>query len=338
MTATLVSYDDAVARYEPVIGLETHVELGTVTKMFCGCPTVFGAEPNSAVCPVCLGLPGSLPVANRAAIEYTIRIGLALNCSIATWCRFARKNYFYPDMPKDFQISQYDEPLCTDGWLDVDGRGPAVPDRHRARAPGGGHRQVAARGRGHRPDPRRGLLAGRLQPGRHPAGRGGHQAGARHRRAGPRGGPGLRHRAARAAARAGRLRRPDGRGLAALRREHLDRARRGAVGHPDRDQERQLAALGRARRPVRDPAPGRRARRRRPDRAGDPALPGGQRAPRRPAGARKRRRTTATSPSPTWCRWPRRGSGSRSCGPRCPSCPPPAAPGCRPTGACPTWT
>ncbi|HEY1644035.1 MAG TPA: Asp-tRNA(Asn)/Glu-tRNA(Gln) amidotransferase subunit GatB [Streptosporangiaceae bacterium] len=119
MTATLVTYDDALARYEPVLGLETHVELGTVTKMFCGCPTVFGAEPNSAVCPVCLGLPGSLPVASRAAIEYTIRIGLALNCSIATWCRFARKNYFYPDMPKDFQISQYDEPLCTDGWLDV---------------------------------------------------------------------------------------------------------------------------------------------------------------------------------------------------------------------------
>ena len=116
---TLVSYDEALASYEPVIGLETHVELGTVTKMFCGCPTVFGAQPNSAVCPVCLGLPGSLPVASRAAIEYTIRIGLALNCSIASWCRFARKNYFYPDMPKDFQISQYDEPLCTDGWLDI---------------------------------------------------------------------------------------------------------------------------------------------------------------------------------------------------------------------------
>jgi len=116
---TLIPIEEALSRYEPVIGLETHVELGTVTKMFCGCPTVFGAEPNAAVCPVCLGLPGSLPVANRAAIEYTIRIGLALNCSIASWCRFARKNYFYPDMPKDFQISQYDEPLCTDGWLDV---------------------------------------------------------------------------------------------------------------------------------------------------------------------------------------------------------------------------
>jgi aspartyl-tRNA(Asn)/glutamyl-tRNA(Gln) amidotransferase subunit B len=119
LAAQLVGYDEAVARYDPVIGLETHVELGTVTKMFCGCPTAFGAEPNSAVCPVCLGLPGSLPVTNRVAIEYTIRIGLALNCSIASWCRFARKNYFYPDMPKNYQISQYDEPLCTDGWLDV---------------------------------------------------------------------------------------------------------------------------------------------------------------------------------------------------------------------------
>jgi aspartyl-tRNA(Asn)/glutamyl-tRNA(Gln) amidotransferase subunit B len=118
-TEQLVSYDEALSRYDPVIGLETHVELGTVTKMFCGCPTTFGLPPNSAVCPVCLGLPGSLPVANRAAIEYTIRIGLALHCTIAPWCRFARKNYFYPDMPKNFQISQYDEPLCTDGWMEV---------------------------------------------------------------------------------------------------------------------------------------------------------------------------------------------------------------------------
>jgi aspartyl-tRNA(Asn)/glutamyl-tRNA(Gln) amidotransferase subunit B len=120
-TDTLVPFAAALERYEPVIGLETHVELGTRTKMFCGCTTTFGAEPNSQVCPVCLGLPGSLPVVNRMAIEYAIRIGLALNCTIATWCRFARKNYFYPDMPKNFQISQYDEPLCTDGYLDVAG-------------------------------------------------------------------------------------------------------------------------------------------------------------------------------------------------------------------------
>jgi aspartyl-tRNA(Asn)/glutamyl-tRNA(Gln) amidotransferase subunit B len=114
------TYEDALATYEPVIGLETHVELGTRTKMFCGCPTNFGAEPNTQVCPVCLGLPGSLPVANRAGIEATIRIGLALNCTIAAWCRFARKNYFYPDMPKNYQISQYDEPLCVDGYVDIE--------------------------------------------------------------------------------------------------------------------------------------------------------------------------------------------------------------------------
>lgn len=112
-------FDDVMAAFEPVIGLETHVELGTHSKMFCSCPTAFGAEPNTQVCPVCLGLPGSMPVVNRMAVESTIRMGLALNCSIASWCRFARKNYFYPDMPKDYQISQYDEPLCFDGYLDV---------------------------------------------------------------------------------------------------------------------------------------------------------------------------------------------------------------------------
>jgi aspartyl-tRNA(Asn)/glutamyl-tRNA(Gln) amidotransferase subunit B len=118
MTLT-TGYDDVLDRYDPVIGLETHVELGTATKLFCGCSTVFGAPPNTHVCPVCLGLPGSLPVTNEKAIEFTIRIGLALHCDIASWCRFARKNYFYPDMPKDYQVSQYDEPLCTDGYLDV---------------------------------------------------------------------------------------------------------------------------------------------------------------------------------------------------------------------------
>jgi aspartyl-tRNA(Asn)/glutamyl-tRNA(Gln) amidotransferase subunit B len=114
------TYGELLTRYEPVIGLETHVELGTASKMFCGCSTEFGAEPNTHTCPVCLGLPGALPVANEKAIESTIRIGLALHCSIAEWCRFARKNYFYPDMPKNFQTSQYDEPLCVDGYLDVE--------------------------------------------------------------------------------------------------------------------------------------------------------------------------------------------------------------------------
>ena len=117
--STPIPFDDAMTEFEPVIGMEVHVELGTESKIFCGCPTAFGAPPNTQVCPVCLGLPGSMPVMNAMAIESTIRIGLALNCSIAEWCRMARKNYFYPDMPKDYQVSQYDEPLCVDGYLDV---------------------------------------------------------------------------------------------------------------------------------------------------------------------------------------------------------------------------
>jgi aspartyl-tRNA(Asn)/glutamyl-tRNA(Gln) amidotransferase subunit B len=112
-----MDYDEVLERFDPVLGLEVHVELSTHTKMFCGCPTAFGAEPNTQVCPVCLGLPGSLPVVNRAAVESAIRIGLALNCEIVEWCRFARKNYFYPDMPKNFQISQYDEPISVHGAL-----------------------------------------------------------------------------------------------------------------------------------------------------------------------------------------------------------------------------
>jgi aspartyl-tRNA(Asn)/glutamyl-tRNA(Gln) amidotransferase subunit B len=116
---TLVDYAEVVERFDPVLGLEVHVELNTQTKMFCGCPTAFGAEPNTQVCPVCLGLPGALPVVNRSAVESAIRIGLALNCTIAPWGRFARKNYFYPDMPKNFQTSQYDEPIAVGGFLDV---------------------------------------------------------------------------------------------------------------------------------------------------------------------------------------------------------------------------
>ncbi|MFA6300309.1 MAG: Asp-tRNA(Asn)/Glu-tRNA(Gln) amidotransferase GatCAB subunit B, partial [Nocardioides sp.] len=119
MSDTLVPWDDVLAAYDPALGLEVHVELNTLTKMFCGCPTEFGAAPNSQVCPTCLGLPGAMPVVNGKAVESAIRIGLALNCEIAEWCRFARKNYFYPDMPKNFQTSQYDEPIAFEGYMDV---------------------------------------------------------------------------------------------------------------------------------------------------------------------------------------------------------------------------
>ena len=119
MSDALLTFEESLERFDPAMGLEVHVELNTNSKMFCGCPTEFGAEPNTQVCPTCLGLPGAMPVVNRVAVESAMRIGLALNCEIAEWCRFARKNYFYPDMPKNFQTSQYDEPIAFDGWMDV---------------------------------------------------------------------------------------------------------------------------------------------------------------------------------------------------------------------------
>jgi len=107
-------------KYQINIGLEVHVELLTESKLFCGCSTKFGAPPNTQVCPVCLGLPGVLPVINKKAVDYTILTALALNCKISRSCRFARKNYYYPDLPKNYQISQYDEPLAKDGWLEIE--------------------------------------------------------------------------------------------------------------------------------------------------------------------------------------------------------------------------
>ncbi|MFM7520430.1 MAG: Asp-tRNA(Asn)/Glu-tRNA(Gln) amidotransferase GatCAB subunit B, partial [Planctomycetota bacterium] len=118
------------APYTTVIGLEVHVQLLTHTKLFCGCPTDFGAPPNTQVCPVCLGLPGSLPVLNRRAFELALRAGLALECRIAPFTKWDRKNYFYPDLPKGYQISQFDLPFATDGSLEVvDPRGAFPPRR-----------------------------------------------------------------------------------------------------------------------------------------------------------------------------------------------------------------
>ncbi|MDR1189416.1 MAG: Asp-tRNA(Asn)/Glu-tRNA(Gln) amidotransferase subunit GatB [Bifidobacteriaceae bacterium] len=116
----LLGFDEAMERFDPVMGIEIHVELNTKTKMFCSCANRFGAPPNSQVCPVCLGLPGAMPAVNHKAVESAIRLGLALNCEIAERCTFARKNYFYPDVSKDYQISQYEDPIDHDGFLDVE--------------------------------------------------------------------------------------------------------------------------------------------------------------------------------------------------------------------------
>ena len=116
----LMSFEEALERYGPVIGLEVHVELNTQTKMFSSAPNTFGAEPNTNLTPVCLGLPGSLPVVNEEAVRYSIRLGLALDCDIAEVSGFARKNYFYPDMAKNYQISQFDDPIAVDGSVEIE--------------------------------------------------------------------------------------------------------------------------------------------------------------------------------------------------------------------------
>jgi aspartyl-tRNA(Asn)/glutamyl-tRNA(Gln) amidotransferase subunit B len=130
VTVAPAAVDGTTSTWETVIGLEVHCELATATKLFCGCPNAFGAEPNTAICPVCLGLPGSLPVLNRAAVELAMRIGTALHCEIRPSV-FHRKNYFYPDMPKDYQVSQYDEPINVDGSLELpDGSRVAIVRAH----------------------------------------------------------------------------------------------------------------------------------------------------------------------------------------------------------------
>jgi aspartyl-tRNA(Asn)/glutamyl-tRNA(Gln) amidotransferase subunit B len=117
-------------RWEPVIGLEIHVQLNTDSKMFCRCENRFGEEPNTRTCPVCLGHPGALPTINAGAVDKAIEIGLALDCDVASRCQFHRKNYFYPDSPKAYQISQYDEPICAHGHLDVDGARIGITRAH----------------------------------------------------------------------------------------------------------------------------------------------------------------------------------------------------------------
>ena len=311
MTDPLLSYDDVLAQFDPALGLEVHVELNTATKMFCGCPTEFGAEPNTQTCPTCLGLPGSMPVVNAKAVESAIRIGLALNCEIAEWCRFARKNYFYPDMPKNFQTSQYDEPIAFEGYMDVEVDGETyrvgIERAHMEEDTGKSLHVGGSTGRIHGADyslvdyNRAGIPLIEIVT-KPVLGTG---------REGARGRPRLRRAAARPAPRPRRERRTHGAGVAALRRQPLAVAQGLRHSrHPHGDQERQLPALGRAGCALRDAAP-RRGPGRRPDASSRRPGTGTRTPASRPAGGRSpTRRTTATSPSPTWCRWRRAGSGS----------------------------
>ena len=341
---TLVDFAEVVERFDPVLGLEVHVELSTNSKMFCGCPTEFGAEPNTQVCPVCLGLPGSLPVVNRTAVESAIRIGLALNCTIAPWGRFARKNYFYPDMPKNFQTSQYDEPIAVNGWLDVpldDGTTVRVEIEraHMEEDTGKSLHVGGATGRIH------GAEYSLLDYNR---------AGVPLIEIVTKMIPGTRERApevARAYVTALRdlLRalgvsdvRMDQGSLRCDVNLSLSPRDSGVLG--TRTETKNVNSLRSVERAVRlrDEPPGRRAAGRRADRPGDAALRRGHRAPPAPAVARRPPRTTATSRSRTWCRSRRPPSGSRSCAPRSPSCRGSAAGGSRPSGrsampSCATW-
>ncbi len=196
--------------YEAVIGLEVHAELLTESKIFCGCSAKFGAPPNQNTCPVCLGMPGVLPVLNRRVVEFAIRAGLATHCAIAPLSRWARKNYFYPDLPKGYQISQYELPICLGGWIDIEIDGDDAAPPPDAHPHGRGRRQEHPR-RARRCEP------GRLQPLRRAAAR--DRQRARHALA--RGGRGLPAQAAHDPAVPRDLRRQHGGGQLPLRRQRL---------------------------------------------------------------------------------------------------------------------
>ena len=318
MTDTLVPWDDVLASYDPALGLEVHVELNTNTKMFCGCPAVFGGEPNTQVCPTCLGLPGAMPVVNGKAVESAIRIGLALNCEIAEWCRFARKNYFYPDMPKNFQTSQYDEPIAFEGYLDVDVDGETfrveIERAHMEEDTGKSLHVGGATGRIHGAD----------------------YSLVDYNRAGiplieivtkPITGAGERAPEV-AQAYVSQLRdlivalgvseaRMDQGNLRADVNLSLAPKGSGRARHPHRDQERQLVPLRRARRALRDAAARGDPRRGWLDPPGDPALARGHRGHDQRSREVRRRRLPLLPRARPGARSRRRASGSRSCAARC---------------------